>query len=154
DLTRVATLMFTAFRSSMNMYPLLGIARDLHDISHFTDTQTLSRAIAWHIKHWAYFVAKLRDTPEGNGTLLDNAAIVYTCEGGHGAGDGGRQLAAHSSENMACLVAGRAGGLRTGSHVVARGQHPAMVLRTAMNAVGVQGTTLGEVTGTIPELLG
>jgi hypothetical protein len=36
--------------------------------------------------------------------------------------------------------------------VVATGKHPANVLITAMNAVGVPGN-LGEVTGNIPQLL-
>jgi hypothetical protein len=55
---------------------------------------------------------------------------------------------------MACLIAGRAGGLKTGIHVDANGMHPANVLITAMNAVGVQTNTLGEVSGVVPELLG
>ena len=38
--------------------------------------------------------------------------------------------------------------------MAATGKHPANVLITAMNAVGVSGTTLGEVTGPIPGLLG
>jgi hypothetical protein len=54
---------------------------------------------------------------------------------------------------MACLVAGRAGGLKPGQHVVAVGKHPANVLITAMNAAGVAGNTLGDVTGNIPALL-
>jgi hypothetical protein len=152
DLTRVATLMLTMFRSSMNMYPLIGVARDLHDVSHETDTATLSRAVAWHIKHFAYLAAKLGSTPEGNGTLLDNCAMLYLCEGGQGRNETGSDYSTHSSENMACLLAGRAGGLKPGQHIVATGQHPAAVITSAMNAVGVAVPGLGEVTGTIPQL--
>jgi hypothetical protein len=54
---------------------------------------------------------------------------------------------------MAALIAGRAGGLKGGLHVAATGKHPANVLITAMNAVGVPGN-LGEVSGNIPTLLG
>jgi hypothetical protein len=53
---------------------------------------------------------------------------------------------------MACLIAGRAGGLKPGQHLVAAGKHPANVLITAMNAVGVPGN-LGEVSGALPQLL-
>jgi hypothetical protein len=54
---------------------------------------------------------------------------------------------------MACLIAGRAGGLKPGKHVAAPGKHPAQVVLSAMNAVGVGGNALGdEVTGNIPEL--
>ena len=55
---------------------------------------------------------------------------------------------------MACLIAGRSGGLAPGRHVVASGKHPANVLITAMNAVGVPAASLGEVNGAIPALLG
>jgi hypothetical protein len=53
---------------------------------------------------------------------------------------------------MACLLAGRAGGLQPGQHVVAAGKHPANVLVTAMKAVGVQTDRLGEVVGDLPQL--
>ena len=64
----------------------------------------------------------------------------------------GKANSSHSTENMACLIAGRAGGLSPGQHVVAAGKHPANVLITAMNAVGVPGN-LGELSGNIPQLL-
>lgn len=44
------------------------------------------------------------------------------------------------------------GRLKPGQQVAATGKHPANVLITAMNAVGVAGN-LGEVTGAIPQLL-
>ena len=53
---------------------------------------------------------------------------------------------------MAALVAGGAGGLVAGQHIDASGAHPAQVLITAMQAVGVETDTLGEVTGVVPEL--
>jgi hypothetical protein len=53
---------------------------------------------------------------------------------------------------MACLIAGRAGGLSPGQHVVAAGRHPANVVISAMKAVGAPTETLGEVSGSIPQL--
>jgi hypothetical protein len=53
---------------------------------------------------------------------------------------------------MIAIVGGHAGGLRVGQHIVATDKHPAQVVLTAMNAVGVSGG-LGEVSGTIPGLL-
>jgi hypothetical protein len=52
---------------------------------------------------------------------------------------------------MACLVAGGAGGLVRGHHVVANGLHPVNVLISAMHAVGVE-QNLGEVNGIVPGL--
>jgi len=157
DLSRVATVMFTMFQSHLNMFPLTGQRCDLHEIGHNGDpaskgTLAVSKAIAWHMKHFAYLLGKLRDTPEGAGKLLDNCAVVFLHEGGHGLDTAtAKTNSTHSTENMACLIAGRAGGLKPGQHVVATGKHPAHVLVSAMNAVGVPGN-LGEVSGGIPAL--
>ena len=157
DLTRVATLQLTLFQSHMNMYSLTGQACDLHEIGHGGvpgGTKAMAKAQAWHVKQFAYLVAKLRDTTEASGgTLLDHSALVFLMEGGHGADPGsGREFSSHSTENMACLVAGRAGGLKPGQHIAASGLHPAQVVLTAMKAVGYSGNSLGEVSGDVPAL--
>lgn len=64
----------------------------------------------------------------------------------------GKDNSSHSTENMACMIAGRAGGLKGGQHLVATGMHPGNVLNTAMRAVGVD-QDLGEVVGVVPGLL-
>ena len=90
DLTRVGSLMFTMFQSHMNMF-----AADRASDATSTSSATTAirpargrwrsaRCIAWHMKHFAYLIGKLRDTPEGGGTLLDNIALVFLHEGGHG----------------------------------------------------------------------
>ncbi len=154
DLTRVGSLQLTMAQSHMNMYPLIGIPYDLHEIGHSGHgTLGVSQGIAWHMKHFGRLVAKFRDTPEDVGTMLDSMAIVMLHEGGHGYDpSSGKQYSSHCTENMACLIAGRAGGLTPGRHVVAPGMHPANVLISAMNAVGVTTNTLGEVTGQVPAL--
>jgi hypothetical protein len=155
DLTRVATLQYTMAQSHMNMYPLIQIPYDQHEVGHSSHgTMGVSRGIAWHMKHFARLVAKFRDTPEDTGTMLDSMAIVMLHEGGHGFDpSANKQYSSHCTDNMACLIAGRAGGLKPGRHVVANGKHPANVLISAMNAVGVTTNTLGEVTGSLPELI-
>jgi hypothetical protein len=106
---------------------------------------------AFHIKYYAHLVDKVRD-------IIDRCAIVYLCEGGVGrsmeAPGPEEQPKAHSTENMACLIAGRAGGLISGQHVRAPEDrnHPANVLISAMKAVGVVGEALGEVSGVVPGL--
>ena len=155
DLTRVASLQFTMAQSHMSMYPLTGHPYDLHELGHSgLGTAAVSEGIAWHMKHFGYLVAKFRDTPEDIGTMLDNMAIVMLHEGGHGFDpSSGNMYSSHCTDNMACLIAGKAGGLVPGQHVVAAGKHPANVLVTAMNAVGVPTPALGEVAGSIPALL-
>lgn len=158
DLTRVATLQMTMFQSHLNMNALTQQATDLHEISHngvSGGTMAVSKAIAWHVKWYAYLLQKIKDTPEANGSMLDNLAMVYLWEGGHGYDPGGGvDNSAHSTENMAAMVAGRVGGLHPGLHIPAPGMHPANVIITAMKAVGYTQNSLGEVTGEIPGLRG
>ena len=157
DLTRSATLMYTIWQSFMNIHPLTGHQWNQHQLQHQGNTTMLNDMITWHMDHFARLIAKLKATPEGPGSVLDNCAITFIIEGGHG-GDPkfGQQWSSHTTENMAMLVAGGAGGLVAGEHIVAPGSadHPVNVLLTTMKAVGVEPGSLGEVSGTIDALLG
>jgi hypothetical protein len=164
DLARVATLQITAFQSHMNVHVPTGelgtpMLADLHEIGHNGDPDNrgqiaVSLCLQWHVNLYAQLLHKLRDTAEGAGSVLDNCAIVFTPEGGHGTqlDDGSSPNQAHSVEEMCMLIAGRAGGLSPGRHIRTANAHPAQVLISAMQAVGHDGDTLGEVSGTIPEL--
>lgn len=156
DLTRSVSFQYTMAQSHMNMYPLIEIPYDLHEIGHSSPrgTEGVSTAIRWHVDHWSRLVSKLQQTPEGGGDMLDNTVVIYLNEGGHGYDpEGVKDNSTHSTERMAMLVAGRAGGLNPGRHIATNAAHPAQVLITAMQAVGVDTDTLGEVSGTVPELL-
>ncbi len=166
DLTRVATLQITSFQSHMNVFPIttdlgLPVRADLHECGHNGDannrgTLPVSTTLKWHISHYAYLVDKLKQTQEGAGTVLDNSAVIFMPEAGHGTqlNDATSTDQTHSVEKMVLLVAGRAGGLAPGRHIATSGAHPGQVLLTAMQAVGHTGTTFGEVSGTVSELLG
>jgi Protein of unknown function (DUF1552) len=148
DLTRSATLAYTFAQCFIDTKALLGIQQtDVHELGHGAGSdEDKADAFAWHMKHFAYLVAKLRDTPEGAGSVLDNTVMVFLPEGGWDDGE------PHSGENMAALIAGRAGGLKPGKHIKATGKHPVQVLISAMNAAGVPTETLGEISGQLPEL--
>lgn len=164
DLTRVATLQITTFQSHMNVTQIseqlgLPIRADLHEVGHNGDPdnrgqQVVSTMLGWHVGIWGNLVRKLKETPEGAGSVLDNSAIVFMPEAGHGLqlNDGSTQYATHCVEEMVQLTAGRAGGLQPGRHIDTGGAHPVQNLISCMQAVGWDGDTLGEVTGTIPEL--
>lgn len=153
DLTRSVSLTYTMAQSHMSIYPITAIPYDQHELGHGGGTtEDVSRVVAWHVDHFAYLVAKLRDTPEGGGRLLDRCAMVLLHEGGHGFDPAsGNENSTHSTENMCCMVAGRVGGLSPGQHIRTDGAHPGQVLNTAMRAVGVD-ADLGEVSGTIAGL--
>jgi hypothetical protein len=170
DLSRVAALQFTNWKSYINMMAVTGHPADLHSLTHgnsnansesYFDVKALSDGVAWHVKHFARLVGKLRDTPEVDGSrLIDNAALVLIFEGGHGwlseinsdQDPVTQDHGSHSSENMVVLIAGHTGGLKAGKHVVATDRHPGQVVLSAMNAVGIPGDQFGEVRGNIPEL--
>lgn len=171
DLTRVATMQITAFQSHMNTYAIsqyfdspIALSRplqaDLHEVGHNGDADfrgqlPVSLCLQWHIGHYAYLLDKLKQTPEGAGTLLDNSAIVFMPEAGHG-----RHLntpsdtapRTHSVEEMILLVGGRAGGLSPGRHLATMGAHPVQCLLSCMQAVGYQEDQLGEVSGALAGL--
>jgi hypothetical protein len=173
DLTRVATLQITAFQSHMNVFPLAEyldspielsrpIRADLHEVGHngdadFRGQMAVSLLLGWHLSHYGYLIDKLKATTEGAGTTLDRAAIVFMPEAGHG-----RHLNSpadtapktHSVEEMAMLIAGRAGGLAPGRHIPTDGAHPAQMLISCMQAAGYDGNSLGEVDGALSELFG
>jgi hypothetical protein len=156
DLSRVASLRFTYDQCTMRMEAITGQTGDMHNLTHNKTAADVADGVGWHVKHFSRLVAKLRDTPDiGGKSILDSAALVLLFEGGHGFDPEGGQAKAspHSTEKMIALVAGRAGGLRMGQHIVAPDKHPAQVVLTAMNAVGVPATSLGEVSGSIVGLL-
>ena len=157
DLTRSIAFMYTYEQSFMNVEALIprGLRTDMHQLGHFAGSNNdHADGTAWHVRHWARLIEKLRDTPDGNGSLLDNTALVFLTEGGNQVGPGGSNGNPHSSENMAVMLAGRAGGLTPRGHIVAsRDVHPAQCIISAMNAVGVPGG-LGEVESSFPGLIG
>lgn len=162
DLSRVASLMFTYAQCFLNMKPVYGYPSDLHELGHYSmgggdkGANAVADGVAWHVRHFARLVKKLRDTEDVDGsTLLDNTGMVLVFEGGWGYDpEQDKQGTAHSSENMVVLAAGHAGGLNAkgGVHVRAQGQHPVRVTNTVLGAVGVP-DQLGEVSGTIDGLV-
>ena len=155
DLTRVATLMYTMFQSFMNTHPLIGASYNVHALNHNGLQSEHSEMVRWHVRKYAELVAMLRDTPEGDGSLLDSCALALLIEGGFRASDttvpGGHS---HTTENMVCLVSGGAGGLKRGHHIPAAGSHPVQVLLSLMKAVDAPSGSLGDISGTIDALFG
>ena len=152
DLTRVGTLMYSMFQSMMNARQLGGENWDCHASHHMASPAAVVPIAAWHVDQFAYLVAKLRDTPEGAGSLLDNCAVVFMIEGGNGAYEAASGFS-HSLDEMVYMVAGGAGGLRRGEHIAApSGTHPMQLLISAMNAVDVDLDTVGEVSGAMSEI--
>lgn len=113
DLTRVATFM-VGNAGSNRSYPMVDVAEGHHWLSHHENKpekhEKISRINQFHIKQLAYLLGKLEAAKEGEGTLLDQCAMVY----GSGLGDGNR----HNHDNLPILQIGQGGGdFQTGRHI-------------------------------------
>jgi Protein of unknown function (DUF1552) len=142
DLTRIGTFMIAREFSGRN-YPELGINDAHHPISHHQNNPerlaTLARIDAYHVSLFAYFLEKLRSTPDGDGSLLDHVMLIY----GAGMSDGN----AHSPINLPILLVGGGGGLKGGQHIVYPKDTPLANLHVALlDKLGVPGEKIGDST--------
>jgi len=113
-------------------------------------TRPMIQAIdQWYVRQLHYFLDKMRSIREGDGNLLDHSIIVYGC-----ASDGGG-WPGHGYRDVACLLAGKGGGLlrRTGRQVQCRAGTPLSNLwLTLANLMGVERREFGASTGTVADL--
>ena len=149
DLTRVITFMI-AHEFSGRTYPQIGVADAHHPISHHqNDPARLAKLVkinTYHMTLFASFLEKLRSTPDGDGSLLDHAMIVY--------GAGMSDSNAHDPKNLPILLAGGgAGRLKGGSHVRFPKDTPLANLHvTLLDKLGVRVEKLGDSAGELPQL--
>ena len=147
DLTRVITFMIGKEQSA-RPYPQIGVPEAHHPLSHHDNIPELiarmSRINRYHAQLFSQYLAKLRATPDGDGSLLDHTTILY--------GSGISNSTRHSGENLPLLVAGGgAGWLKGGRHLKYSDSPPmANLLVTLMDKLGVPVERLGGSTGRLP----
>ena len=107
---------------------------------------------AHHVSLFANYLAKLKATPDGDGSLLDHSMILYGS--GMNSGKGGE----HSPRNLPTLIAGgQKLGLKHGQHLAFDpDKHPPLsnVLLTMAQKMGVETEKFADATGTLPGLVG
>jgi hypothetical protein len=113
DVTRVVTFSM-GYEQSTRTFPKLGVTEGHHDLSHHMGDQTkvelLRKVDRYYVQQLAYFLGRLRQAREGEGTLLDASLVAY----GAALSDGNR----HLHDDLPTVLAGRGGGtLSPGSHV-------------------------------------
>ena len=143
DLTRVVSFMLGKEQSA-RPYPQIGVPEAHHPLSHHNDSPELiaqmSKINRYHSELFAKYVAKLRATPDGDGTLLDHMTILY--------GSGISNSSRHSGVNLPLmLVGGGAGTLKGGQHLKYADTSMANLLVTLMDKMGVPVEKLGGSTG-------
>ena len=151
DTTRVSSFMF-ANAGSNRAYREIGINDGHHTLSHHQGRQEKLEKIReinrLHASQLSYILQRMKSIPEGDGTLLDNCAIMY----GSGICDGNR----HNNENLPILFAGGGGGrIRTGRHLRVTGETPVCNLFNSMlDTAGAKVDLFGDSTGRLSQLTG
>ena len=147
DLTRVIAFMIGKEQSA-RPYPQIGVPEAHHPLSHHNDDPTLvahmSKINAYHTSLFSRYLEKLRATPDGDGTLLDNITILY--------GSGLSNSTRHSGIDLPLMLAGGgAGRLPSGRHIRYTDE-PSManLLVTLMDKMGVPVERIGGSTGALP----
>jgi hypothetical protein len=80
DLTRVISFMLSK-EQSPRPYPQIGVPEAHHPLSHHNNIpeliERMSKINRYHTQLFAQYLAKLKATPDGDGSLLDHVTILY-----------------------------------------------------------------------------
>ena len=141
----------SAFKLSRDVcqrvYPESGVKTAFHSCSHHGESPARIAEFAklnqYHVTKVAYFLDKLKNTPDGDGNLLDHSLVLY----GSPMGDSN----VHNHKRVPLFLAGHANGQVKGNlHVIAKDGTPmANVLLAMMHRLGVEVNKLGDSTGEI-----
>jgi len=147
DLTRVVSFMIGKEQSA-RPYPQIGVPEAHHPLSHHNDVPDIiahmSKINRYHTELFSKYLAKLRATPDGDGSLLDHITILY--------GSGISNSTRHSGDNLPLLVMGGGSGTLKGGRHLAYTDKPTManLLVTLMDKMGVPVEKIGGSTGKLP----
>jgi len=151
DMTRVITFMIGKELSSRT-FPELGVPDQHHPLSHHQNKpeslEKLTRVQVFQAGLLAYYLERLRSTPDGDGSLLDHMTLIY--------GSGMSNSNLHVPLGLPILVAGGgAGTLRGGRHIrYPEGTPLSNLYQTVLSKLGVPVERIGDSTGMFRELSG
>jgi Protein of unknown function (DUF1552) len=146
DTTRVSAFKMGRDVSS-RVYPESGVKGPFHAMSHHGENPEkvadFAKLNRYHVSMVPYFLEKLRNTPDGDGNLLDHAVVLY----GSPMGDSN----VHEHKRLPLFLAGHASGKIQGNRHVRcpLGTPMANVLLTVMNRLGLELSSFGDSTGEI-----
>jgi len=150
DVTRVMTFQL-ARETSNRTYPEIGVPDPHHPLTHHGNdpkkVERMAKINAFHVSLFAYYLEKLKATPEGDGSLLDHSLVLY----GSGMGDPN----VHDHVNLPVLVAGAGAGAPNGArHIKYPEPTPLANLHlTLLERVGVRLDAFADSKGRVDELL-
>jgi hypothetical protein len=145
DITRVSTLLGARDLTGKN-YPDSGTNTSFHGGSHHAENPQriadYAKINRYHVACLAYFLNKLKSTPDGDGTLLDHSLVFY----GTNMGNSNQ----HLHYDVPHILAGAASGkLKGGRHIA----HPSKTITTGnlllslMDMYDIHQDSIGDSTG-------
>jgi len=144
EITRFSTLLYS-HETSGTVYPKSGVREGFHNASHHSNNRKNMDQFAvlnrYHISTLTYFFDKLKQTPDGDGNLLDHSLILY----GSTLSDGNE----HNHDPLPILLIGGASGqIKGGRHL----QYPAHtpmsnLMLSILDKFGIQQDKFGDSTG-------
>jgi len=105
DITRVSAMLLVRDESGTS-YPESGVTTAHHGSSHHGEDpakrEDFAKINRYHTKLLAYFLKKMKETPDGDGSMLDNSLVLWTSNMGN--------ANQHSHVNVGSLMVGGASG--------------------------------------------
>jgi hypothetical protein len=144
DLSRVFTFM-VGHEGSGRSYAHIGLPEPHHPISHHGDTPEgiakYAKLTTYHVAKLSEFIGKLKETKDGDASLLDRSVIYF----GSGMGNGN----AHDRNNPPVLLMGGANGkLKGNRHLKMENKEPTANLLLALgDLAGAEVPSIGKSTG-------
>jgi hypothetical protein len=150
DMTRIVSCMI-AREGSNRSYRSIGVPDGHHSVTHHQNDPEKIEKVAkinhLHAQTFAYFLERMRATPDGDGTLLDHSMILY----GSSISDGN----AHTHDNLPLVLAGGGcGQIQGGRHIRFPKETPMTnLLLTMLSRAGVHPSGhLGDSNGFLEHL--
>lgn len=153
DTTRLATYMLGQVAGATtiaNAFPAcIGLQGNWHGLAHGAGKQggaeKLGRFDQFLAEQLAYFLGRLNETPEGDGTLLDHTVVLY----------GSSNSRTHQNRNYPLLVAGGSGlGMRHGQYLRFDEKTPlSNLFVTMLDRIDIPVQHFADSTGELSELL-
>ncbi len=149
DMTRSFSVLFSTAGSGVIVWQV-GARNSLHQICHdeAVPQPTVHAATVFTMERLADFLGVLRNTPEGDGNVLDRCSILCTTE----LSDGWR----HSNQEFPIIIAGKGGGrLRGNQHYRSNSaESTSKAVLTALRGAGVELEGFGHGAGHTRDSLG
>jgi hypothetical protein len=146
DVTRVSSFKLSRDVSG-RVWPDSGVKTPFHPCSHHGESPAKVAEFAklnrYHVGMIPYFLEKLKNTPDGDGNLLDHSMVMY----GSPMGDSH----VHNHKRVPVFLAGHAGGKLKGNlHIREKDGTPmANILLTMLQKLNVNVESFGDSNGTV-----